>query len=268
MQNVPIKKIISNFNHRERGNENEGIDVLMASIKKDGLLQPVGLIKDGDKYNLVFGNRRLEAFKKLGKTDIPAVILDKKSDDLIPLNLIENLARLDVSPFEVGYAINALITKQRLTPKEIAIRIGIGETAVREFHSVFKYIPSKYKDKIINTRGKGKRPAKYITLRSAYQISSLKKNGALTTEEGNKILDALYDKKVAVKEIGKAITAVKKGVDFKSLNKLDSKLKNLSVSVLIDKKIYDIAESIHSRPKLIAILEHKLKETVNQLSLS
>jgi ParB family chromosome partitioning protein len=81
-----------------RGQIGDDLSELMSSIKTHGLLQPIGVIKSkrGKKYEVVYGNRRYNAVKKLGIKTIQAVILKVNDADKLILNLVENIQRKDV----------------------------------------------------------------------------------------------------------------------------------------------------------------------------
>ncbi len=103
---------------------------LMLSMKEAGLLQPVGVKKTGDRYEAVFGNRRIMAAKKLGWTEIQAHIVDAKTDnDRDILNLIENIKRKNTTLAEDGRVFSNLLHRG-LTIKEICARVGITTVAI------------------------------------------------------------------------------------------------------------------------------------------
>jgi ParB family chromosome partitioning protein len=84
----------------------EGIDELAASIAEHQLLQPVVVRRRGrDGYELIAGHRRLEAVKKLGWTEIAAVVRDESTAKAYILTLVENLQREDLTPREEAEAL-------------------------------------------------------------------------------------------------------------------------------------------------------------------
>src|ERR1043165_7563349 len=100
--NIAIDKIHQNENSRAILDHNDLSD-LMLSLKKNGLLQPVGVMKTNLGYEAVFGNRRILAARKLGWAEVPAVVLDIDSDiDRDILNLLENQQRVAVTLKEEG----------------------------------------------------------------------------------------------------------------------------------------------------------------------
>ena len=94
---LPIENIIV----QERGRKSNGsLDPLERSIDRYGVMQPIGVTAD---YTLIFGARRLQASKNIGKATIPARVFDIESDDLYQLlnmEQAENDIRLDLTPSE------------------------------------------------------------------------------------------------------------------------------------------------------------------------
>lgn len=265
---VPLSKITSTFNSRERSNETKDIALLMASIKKEGLLQPVGLIKDKDRYKLAFGNRRLQAFKKLGREEIPATILkDRKDGDLIITNLTENLNRLDTSFTEIGYAINTLMKKFKMTEQEVAVRLDMSRTVIRDYIHAYNYIPSEFRDKITNRGNRGKLPEKHIPLGAAVSVSACMRSKGLKKEHAKMVLNDVYNKTIKPIEVQGVLDKLVKGVEYKSaIKSTNGSLINVKISLLIDRVIYDNAVKNYGRKGFYNLLENKLKQTAKDLS--
>ena len=88
---IPVEKIRENpAQPRFYFDENE-LEGLMASIEENGLLQPITVTKSDDCYRLIAGERRLRAFRKLGRTRIPAIVTDADETKAAVLAVIENI---------------------------------------------------------------------------------------------------------------------------------------------------------------------------------
>lgn len=130
---LPVSKIYVPPNIRRPGWE-KNLDKLMYSIEKAGLKQPPGVIAytgdkkgpNGETHELVFGQRRLEACKRLKWTTIPVVLLSSKSSgkDIFVSKLVENFEREDLSPLEEAEAFRQAISELGFTAKALAKRIG------------------------------------------------------------------------------------------------------------------------------------------------
>lgn len=98
---------------------------LAASIKEHGVVQPIVVrpISAGG-YELVAGERRWRACRKLGIKRIPAVIKDVSEREMAEIALIENIQREDLNPVEEAVAYKTLIEEHGLTQEELSSRVG------------------------------------------------------------------------------------------------------------------------------------------------
>ncbi len=111
--------------------DKEGLEVLAASIKENGLIQPlvVRSIEDG-RYRLIAGERRWRACRMAGLREAPAVILEADELRAAQLTLIENLQREDLNPLEEAKGFDTLISAFGLTQEDAAKRVGISRSAL------------------------------------------------------------------------------------------------------------------------------------------
>ncbi len=107
---------------------------LMASIGKHGVIQPVIVSQIGEnRFRIIAGHRRFEAVRRLGHELIPAIVRTVKSaQDLAAIQLIENLHREDLTPFEVAEAMHELITQHGMKQIELAKELGKSPAAVNQ----------------------------------------------------------------------------------------------------------------------------------------
>ncbi len=102
----------------------EALEELAASIKRDGVQEPVIVRKGEDGYELVSGERRVRASIMAGLDKIPAIRRDVSDTDMLKLGLIENIQREDLNPIELGQAYQALITQFHWTQEQLADEVG------------------------------------------------------------------------------------------------------------------------------------------------
>jgi len=94
---LPLDRIDISISNVRKANLEEGLDELANSIKEIGVQQPIVVFKKGDRYELIIGQRRYLACKKLGLNDIPAIITTVKNDtDAVVKSFSENIHRLDL----------------------------------------------------------------------------------------------------------------------------------------------------------------------------
>jgi ParB family chromosome partitioning protein len=121
---IDLSSIRSNpFQPRMEYSESE-ISGLINSIKSKGVIQPIVVRKKGKSYELICGERRYRAAKKVGLKKIPAVVKDLTDREVLELAIIENLQRKDLNPIEEAKAFHRLIKEFGLTQTEIAKEVG------------------------------------------------------------------------------------------------------------------------------------------------
>ncbi|OGX03998.1 MAG: hypothetical protein A3G87_04680 [Omnitrophica bacterium RIFCSPLOWO2_12_FULL_50_11] len=102
----------------------EKIEELAASIREQGILQPVIVKKVDGGFELIVGERRLKAAQRCGLEKIPAIVKDLAEDKLLEWALVENIQREDLNPIEEAQAYVRLIEQRNLSHEEIARKVG------------------------------------------------------------------------------------------------------------------------------------------------
>lgn len=139
---LPLASIKSNpYQPREDYGDAE-IAGLIESIKNKGIIQPVVVRASGKVYELVCGDRRYRAAKKVGLQRIPAVIKELSDREVLELALIENLQRKDLNPIEEARAYNRLIVEFGLTQSDVSKVIGKERSTVTNRLRLLKLPPS------------------------------------------------------------------------------------------------------------------------------
>jgi ParB family chromosome partitioning protein len=124
LQKIPTTRIRPNPFQPRREFEPEALAQLEASIRANGLLQPITVRRKGDSYELIAGERRLRAVRNLDWKDVPAVVRDFDDQTLLVLALVENLQRADLNPIEEARGYQRLLGEFSLTHQEIAEAVG------------------------------------------------------------------------------------------------------------------------------------------------
>ena len=127
---LKLSKIEPNPNQpRSKFNEEELAD-LTASIKKDGLLQPILVRLKGEKYQIIAGERRYHACKQAGLSEVPVRILEMDEEQTLRVALIENLQRSDLNAIEEARGYKSLMSVGNLTQAELAEAVSKSRSAV------------------------------------------------------------------------------------------------------------------------------------------
>ncbi|PMB03995.1 nucleoid occlusion protein [Fischerella thermalis CCMEE 5273] len=108
----------------------ERLDELCQSIRTHGVIQPIVVRKRGSGYELIAGERRLRAVKKLGLKTIPAMIREMNDTEAASVSLIENLQREGLTAIEEAMAYQRLLDLHGLTQESLAQRLGKGQSTV------------------------------------------------------------------------------------------------------------------------------------------
>lgn len=108
---------------REHFNDKD-IEELAESIKSVGLLQPIIVRQENNKYFLIAGERRLRATKKAGMQKIKAIIMEPGEEENLMIALIENLHREDLDPIEEAKAYKIFTDRFKLKQQDIAAKVG------------------------------------------------------------------------------------------------------------------------------------------------
>ena len=127
---LPIESIQpSPFQARTNFNEQE-LAGLAASIRENGLLQPIAVRKKEDGYELVAGERRLRAARLAGLSEVPCLLADVDEESSGMLALVENLQREDLNPIEEAKGYRALQDVYGMTQDDVAQSVGKSRPAV------------------------------------------------------------------------------------------------------------------------------------------
>lgn len=111
--------------------DKSALEELSASIKENGLLQPILVREYGEgRYQIIAGERRFRASKLAELEEIPAIILDKDDRKAAEIALIENIQRENLNPIEEAMAFRALAEEYDLTQEELSERVGKSRSAI------------------------------------------------------------------------------------------------------------------------------------------
>ena len=126
---IEVDRIDPNPEQPRRRFDGEQLERLADSIRLHGVLQPVVVRRNGERYELLVGERRWRASRAAGKRTIPAVVSDAASKDRLALALIENVQRHDLNPVELAQAFHQL-AETGLTQEEIGKQVGLDRSSI------------------------------------------------------------------------------------------------------------------------------------------
>lgn len=127
---IPIHSIDPNPNQPRRTFDPESLSALSASIQSSGILSPILVAREGNRYTLIAGERRWRAARLANLTTVPAIVRDWDEIKRQEAALIENIQRDDLNPIEEAQGIARLIDQYSFTQEAIAERLGKSRPAV------------------------------------------------------------------------------------------------------------------------------------------
>ncbi|WP_147819545.1 ParB/RepB/Spo0J family partition protein [Salidesulfovibrio onnuriiensis] len=131
VQMIPVSSVVANPYQPRREFDSAALDDLAASIKAQGVLQPILVRPVGDdRYELVAGERRLRASKIAGLVDVPSLVREMNDQESLAIALIENLQREDLNPVEEALGYQQLQKEFGLSQDELSRQVGKSRSAV------------------------------------------------------------------------------------------------------------------------------------------
>jgi ParB family transcriptional regulator, chromosome partitioning protein len=130
VQHLPIDAIEPNPVQPRTVFVSDRLNELAQSIRANGIIQPLIVRREKDRYQLVAGERRWRAARLAGLTEVPVFVQDFADDRLLEVALIENIQREDLNPIEVGHALDRLAREHNLSHEDIGQRTGKDRTTV------------------------------------------------------------------------------------------------------------------------------------------
>ena len=127
---VDIASVYANPDQPRKVFDETALNELASSISKHGVIMPIIVNKNGDKFMIIAGERRYRASKIAGLKNIPVIVKNYTERQIKEISLIENLQREDLNPIESATAMRSLMDDYGLTQEELADRIGKSRPAI------------------------------------------------------------------------------------------------------------------------------------------
>lgn len=147
----PIENIRPNRNQPRKHFSAEKLEELAASIREQGVIQPLVVTHKDGFYEIIAGERRWRAAQKAGIRELPVVVREASEDNILELALIENIQRQDLNAIEESQAYRSLIEQFGLSQEEVAKRVGKNRTTVTNALRLLK-LPEEIQHDIVEER--------------------------------------------------------------------------------------------------------------------
>ncbi|MBS1571852.1 MAG: ParB/RepB/Spo0J family partition protein [Bacteroidetes bacterium] len=139
---IAIEDIYPNPKQPRTYFDEKALNDLSQSIKNLGVIQPITLRKDGEKFEIISGERRYRASKLAGLTSIPAYIRLVNDQELLEMALVENIQREDLDAIEIALTYQRLIDEIGMTQENLSTRVGKERSTITNYLRLLKLNPS------------------------------------------------------------------------------------------------------------------------------
>ncbi|MHA4741127.1 ParB/RepB/Spo0J family partition protein [Dyadobacter sp. MSC1_007] len=142
MNEIDVSQIEANPYQPRTKFDQESLNELADSIRVQGIIQPITVRQlSEDSYQLISGERRLQASRSLGMTSIPAYIRTANDQQMLEMALIENIQRENLNAIEIALSYQRLILECSLKQEELGTRVGKNRTTVNNYIRLLKLPP-------------------------------------------------------------------------------------------------------------------------------
>lgn len=193
---LKISKIEPNKDQPRKQFDEDSLLELADSIKLYGMLQPLLVIKKGEYFEIIAGERRWRAAKLAGIKEVPVIIREYTEQEIVEISLIENIQRENLNPIEEAVAYKRLLEEFHLKQDEIAERVAKSRTAVTNSIRLLK-LEDKVQQMLID---------EMISTGHARALLAIAE-----PEEQVNLANQIFDEKLSVRETEKLIKKLAEG---------------------------------------------------------
>lgn len=130
IENIKLMDIKASEDNPRKNFDIEALENLAQSIRLYGIIQPLVLMKNRGKYEIIAGERRYRAAVLAGLEEVPAIVKKLTSKDKDMISMVENIQREDLNPYEEALAYKNIMLKYSLTQNELSDIIGKSRTYI------------------------------------------------------------------------------------------------------------------------------------------
>jgi len=127
---IDVNEIDPNLEQPRKSFDDDSLNELAQSIVTYGIVQPIIVQRNDDRFIIIAGERRYRAARIAGLETVPAVIKEYSKQAFMEVSLIENLQREDLNPIEEAQAMRLLMDEYSLTQDELGARLGKSRSAI------------------------------------------------------------------------------------------------------------------------------------------
>lgn len=204
IRQIPVDNIVPNPYQPRTVFDDEKIDELCQTIRTHGLIQPIVVRPRNNQYELIAGERRWRATRKLGMERIPAIVKDLNDTQTASIALIENLQREGLTAIEEAVAYQKLIELHSLTQESLAQRLGKGQSTIANKLRLL-HLPQTIQDALMS---------RTVTERHARALIPLK-----DAELQEKLLQEIIERELNVKQTENRVKQLLEAIESPKIEK-------------------------------------------------
>lgn len=202
LNEVEIAQIEPNPNQPRREFDQEALQELATSIQELGIIQPITLRKiEGEKYQIIAGERRWRASQLAGLQKVPAYIVTVEDQNAMEMALVENIQREDLNAIEIALAYQHLADSTGMTQARISERVGKSRAAVTNYMRLLK-LPAQVQIALKNHE---------IEMGHARALLSIE-----SPTEQIKLFKVVQQQQLSVRKVEEMVQALKSGDDVQT----------------------------------------------------
>lgn len=195
---------------RKKFNEDSLVE-LADSMRQVGVIQPLILQKIDDHYGIIAGERRFRAARLAGLKEVPAIIRDFSTQQVLEIALIENIQREDLNPIEEALAYQRLVKEFKLKQDEVAEKVAKSRTVITNSLRLLK-LSKKVQEMLIEEMISSGHARALLAIDNAEQQYALAVR--------------IFDEKLSVREVEKIIRNMQKEKEEKTREETPQQLQN------------------------------------------
>lgn len=192
---VEIDSIVPNPRQPRQALDPQALEELAASIREQGLVQPLVVSQVAGGYQLLVGERRWRAARLAGLGMVPVVVRDVTPQQMLELALVENLQREDLNPLETATAYSQLVEEFGLTQQQVAEKVGKNRVTVTNTMRLLK-LPPEVKEALLRgdiTEGHARALLRLESAGAQLEVLQAVRRGGLNVRQAEELVRRLVE---------------------------------------------------------------------------
>ena len=193
---IDTDRIFPNKNQPRESFSTEELKLLSESIRRNGIIQPLTVRRNGDTFELIAGERRLRAAKNANLKSVPCIIMEVDEQSSAVISLLENIQRSQLNFLEEAKAIRTLSAFYGMRQEEIASSLGMSQSNVSNLLRILRLEPEALR--ILSENGLSQRHARALLRLDGKEQTDAARTVAeksLTVSQTEKLVERLIEEK-------------------------------------------------------------------------